>query len=139
MARSRRRLSAPCFGAPFLPRPPQVYGELLRRYLSESKAATWLVNTGWTGGAYGVGQAHFDRAYTGAAAARRSAAHSTARNSARRPYFSLSVPLHVPGVPDEILDPARAWPDPAAYAAQARRLVGLFEDNFVKFAGPRPV
>ena len=127
-----------CFGAPFLPRPPQVYGELLRRYLSESNAATWLVNTGWTGGAYGVGK-RISIAYTRALLR---AALSGALEGAEfreEPYFGLSVPLHVPGVPDEILDPARAWSDPQAYGAQARKLVGLFEENFVKFAGARPV
>ncbi|MDR3407765.1 MAG: phosphoenolpyruvate carboxykinase (ATP), partial [Methylovirgula sp.] len=127
-----------CFGAPFLPRPPQVYGELLRRYLSESKAATWLVNTGWTGGAYGVGK-RISIAHTRALLR---AALSGALDGAEfreEPYFGLSVPLHVPGVPDEILDPARAWPDPDAYAAQARRLVGLFEENFAKFAERRSV
>lgn len=127
-----------CFGAPFLPRPPQVYGELLRRYLSESKAATWLVNTGWTGGAYGVGK-RISIAHTRALLRAALSGALDAVEFRTEPYFGLSVPLHVPGVPDEILDPARAWPNPEAYAAQAHKLVGLFEENFAKFAGPRPV
>jgi phosphoenolpyruvate carboxykinase (ATP) len=123
-----------CFGAPFLPRAAQVYGKLLMRYLSKQKANVWLVNTGWTGGPYGVG-ARIPIADTRALLR---AALSGALDDGefrQEPYFGLSVPRHVDGVPNHVLDPAQAWPDANAYAAQARHLVKLFEENFAQFAG----
>jgi phosphoenolpyruvate carboxykinase (ATP) len=126
-----------CFGAPFLPRPPQVYGNMLMRRLAEEKAACWLVNTGWTGGPYGVGH-------------RISIKHTRALLSAAiegelddvefrsDPYFGLSIPVQVQGVPDEILDPSQAWADRDAYERQARYLIGLFEENFRAFADHVP-
>jgi len=123
-----------CFGAPFLPRPPEVYGRLLMRHLSERKANVWLVNTGWTGGPYGVGS-RISIAHTRALL--RTALSGGLDEAAFRvePYFGLRVPQHVPGVPDDLLDPSRTWPSTEAYAAQARHLVRLFEENFAKFAG----
>jgi phosphoenolpyruvate carboxykinase (ATP) len=123
-----------CFGAPFLPRAPEVYGRLLMRYLAEQKANVWLVNTGWTGGPYGVG-VRISIAHTRALL--RAALNGALDKGEFRhdPYFGLSVPRHVDGVPGDVLDPAQAWPDAEAYAAQARHLVKLFEENFAKFAG----
>src|SRR5579863_5883912 len=122
-----------CFGAPFLPRAPEVYGKLLMRHLSKQKAHVWLVNTGWTGGPYGVGS-RISIAHTRALL--RAALSGTLDKAEFRqePYFGLSVPRHVAGVPDDVLDPAKAWADAGAYDAQARRLVKLFEENFAKFA-----
>ena len=123
-----------CFGAPFLPRPPEVYGRLLMRYLSEQKAQVWLVNTGWTGGPYGVGK-RISIAHTRTLL--RAALSGGLDQVAFRvePYFGLHVPLHVPGVPDGLLDPSQTWPSAKAYAAQARHLARLFEENFSRFAG----
>jgi phosphoenolpyruvate carboxykinase (ATP) len=123
-----------CFGAPFLPRPPQVYCELLRRYLSESKAVVWLVNTGWIGGPYGIGE-RISIAHTRALVRAALGGTLEGANFRAEPYFALSVPQHVPGVPDEILHPALAWPNLEAYAAQARKLVALFEENFKNVPG----
>ncbi len=127
-----------CFGAPFLPRPPEVYGALLMRYLAEQKATCWLINTGWIGGPYGVGRrisiAH-TRALLGAALG-----GQLDRTAFRTdPYFGLSVPCGVPGVPDEVLDPARSWPNQSEYATKAKKLVSLFAENFANFADKVPV
>jgi phosphoenolpyruvate carboxykinase (ATP) len=117
-----------CFGAPFLPRRPQVYGDLLGYYLSESKAATWLVNTGWTGGAYGVGK-RISIAHTRALLRAALSGALDKTEFRQEGYFGLSVPQHVPDVPDDLLDPARSWADAEAYATQARKLARLFEKN----------
>ncbi|MFT8598235.1 MAG: phosphoenolpyruvate carboxykinase (ATP) [Acetobacter orientalis] len=122
-----------CFGAPFLPRPPAIYGELLRKRLAQGNVSCWLVNTGWFGGAYGVGQ-------------RMSLAHTRAILSAvlegslaqadfeQEPFFGLSVPKNVAGVPADILNPISAWADKEAYKAQAEKLVTLFAKNAEKFS-----
>ncbi len=121
-----------CFGAPFMPRPPGVYGRLLMHYLSKQKTNVWLVNTGWTRGPYGIGT-RISIAHTRALL--RAALTGTLDEAPFReePYFGLHVPLHVAGVPQDMLDPSRAWPDPQAYAAKARHLVRLFKENFAKF------
>ncbi len=135
-----------CFGAPFLPRRPEVYGELLLKRIAATGASCWLLNTGWTGGAYGTGT-RISIAHTRAllhAALDGSLDAGTFRTDA---FFGLSVPAEVAGVPNEVLDPSRAWADRQAYAAQAEKLVAAFEKNFVTFtehvsaevaaAGPR--
>ena len=122
-----------CFGAPFLPRPPQVYGELLLRRMAETGATCWLLNTGWTGGAYGTGT-RISIAHTRALLS--AALDGTLDDVAFRtePHFGLSIPAHVRGVPDEVLEPARSWADAGAYAAQAATLVAAFARNFAAFA-----
>ena len=123
-----------CFGGPFLVWHPTKYAELLAAKMQRHRTHAWLVNTGWTGGPYGVGS-RISIAHTRALL--RAALSGALDEAAFRiePYFSLRVPLHVPGVPDDLLDPSRTWPSPEAYAAQARHLVRLFEENFAKFAG----
>ena len=123
-----------CFGAPFLPRRPEVYGELLKAALAESGAQVWLINTGWTGGAYGVGK-RISIAHTRAllAAALDGALEGAAFR--RDAYFGLEVPVSVPGVPADVLDPSKAWADAGAYAKAARDLVARFAENFEAFAG----
>jgi phosphoenolpyruvate carboxykinase (ATP) len=123
-----------CFGAPFLPRRPEVYGRMLADLISRHGAECWLVNTGWTGGAYGIGRrmsiAHTRALLNGALSG------SLARTSFRRdPFFGLMIPEQVPGVPDEVLDPRQAWADKEAYDRTARDLVARFEANFQSFAG----
>lgn len=122
-----------CFGAPFLPRAPVVYGRLLEQLIERHGAACWLVNTGWTGGAYGTGR-RMAIAHTRAllrAALDGSLAHATFRPER---FFGLMIPNHVPGIPDDVLDPRRAWADPAAYDLAAAELARRFEANFETFA-----
>ncbi|WP_265516195.1 phosphoenolpyruvate carboxykinase [Nitratireductor luteus] len=121
-----------CFGAPFMPRHPSVYGNLLRELIASHGVNCWLVNTGWTGGAYGVGQ----RMPIKATRALLSAALDGSLVDAQfriDPHFGFEVPVEVPGIDSTILDPRSTWADKAAYDAQAERLVGMFVDNFEAF------
>ncbi|HVA27343.1 MAG TPA: phosphoenolpyruvate carboxykinase (ATP) [Candidatus Baltobacteraceae bacterium] len=120
-----------CFGAPFMVHHPTVYAKLLGEKLAEHDVQCWLVNTGWSGGAYGVGKrmsiAH-TRAMVNAAIEGRIPAEFE-----REPFFGLQIPKSVPGVPKDVLDPRAAWADKHAYDAQARKLSQLFFDNFKRF------
>ncbi len=121
-----------CFGAPFLPRRPEVYGQMLSDLIARYGSDCWLVNTGWSGGKYGVGK-------------RMSIRHTRALISAAldgslakvefrtEPFFGLSIPQSVPGIPDEVLDPRQSWADKAAYDQTARDLLARFEKNFAGF------
>jgi phosphoenolpyruvate carboxykinase (ATP) len=122
------------FGAPFLPLYPNVYARLLAEKIERHGSKVWLVNTGWTGGPYGVGdriRIPFTRAMIHAALNGEldAVAYKT------DPFFGLSVPEHVPDVPDEVLDPRCTWADKDAYDRQAGLLVQKFQDNFTQFAG----
>ncbi|MFA5963790.1 MAG: phosphoenolpyruvate carboxykinase [Sphingomonas sp.] len=121
-----------CFGAPFMPRHPSVYGNLLKDRIAQGGVVCWLVNTGWTGGAYGTGHRmpiKVTRALLNAAL------DGTLNAAAFRtdPNFGFQVPLAVPGIDPTILDPRSTWADPMAYDATARRLVNLFVENFGQF------
>ncbi len=123
-----------CFGAPFMPLHPTVYGEMLAERLRQSGAQTWLLNTGWTGGGYGVGK-RIDIAST-----RRllTAALDGALEDVEfrlDPLFGFAVPVAVNGVDEQLLDPRQTWADGDEYDSQAARLVELFRNNFKKF-GP---
>ncbi|NJM33491.1 MAG: phosphoenolpyruvate carboxykinase [Rhodomicrobium sp.] len=121
-----------CFGAPFMPRHPSVYGNLLRDLIARHGVDCWLVNTGWTGGKYGVGQRmplKFTRALLNAALAGKLKGVTFRRD----PLFGFEVPLDVEGVPPHLLDPRRTWSDKLAYDTQARQLVTMFAENFRKF------
>ncbi len=121
------------FGAPFLPRHPGEYAAMLVDRLEQFDVPVWLVNTGWTGGPYGTGH-------------RMNIAHT--RNMVRAaingdldgvetvmdPVFRVAVPVAVPGVPDEVLIPRNTWPDTAAFDRAARKIAGMFHDNFAKYA-----
>ena len=122
-----------CFGAPFLPRHPQVYGKLLQALIAKHGASCWLVNTGWTGGAYGVGKR---MSITHTRALLSAALAGELDNAAYRtdPFFGLQIPEHVNGVPDEVLDPRASWADKAAYDKAAAGLVKRFVENFETFA-----
>ena len=121
-----------CFGAPFMPRRPEVYGNLLQSKIARHGATCWLVNTGWTGGAYGTGK----RMPIKATRALLTAAldGSLAGVQFRRdPNFGFEVPVAVPGVDPSLLNPRSTWADPAAYDAQAAKLVGMFAENFGQY------
>ncbi|MCM2502320.1 phosphoenolpyruvate carboxykinase [Aureimonas altamirensis] len=121
-----------CFGAPFMPRHPSEYGNLLRDLIAEHQVDCWLVSTGWTGGAYGTGKRMPIRVTRTLLA---SALDGSLRNVDFRtdPNFGFEVPVAVPGVEDAILDPRETWADKGAYDAQARRLSEMFRKNFQKF------
>jgi phosphoenolpyruvate carboxykinase (ATP) len=121
-----------CFASPFLPLAPHIYAELLGARLRQHNSACWLVNTGWSGGRFGVGK-------------RMSLKHTRAMVNAAldglldsvefvtEPAFGLSIPLSCPGVPSEILNPRNVWADKRAYDRQAADLASRFEDNFQQF------
>ncbi|MBB5515307.1 phosphoenolpyruvate carboxykinase (ATP) [Rubricella aquisinus] len=121
-----------CFGAPFMPRRPEVYGALLRDKIAEHGADCWLVNTGWTGGAYGTGSRMPIRATRALlhAALDGSLKDATFRTD---PNFGFEVPISVDGVSDVLLDPRRTWDDKAAYDAQAAKLASMFAENFGQY------
>ena len=121
-----------CFGAPFMPRRPEVYGKLLEEKIAKYGASCWLVNTGWTGGAYGTGKRMPIKATRAllAAALDGSLANATFRKDAN---FGFDVPVSVPGVDDMLLDPRRTWASTAEYDAQAAKLVGMFSANFAQY------
>ncbi len=122
-----------CFGAPFMPRHPSVYGNLLKERIAKGHVDCWLVNTGWTGGKYGVG----NRMPIQATRALLNAALDGSLKNAnfrKDPNFGFDVPVDVPGVDSGILDPRRTWADPDEYDRTAARLVDLFVANFAEFA-----
>ena len=121
-----------CFGAPFIPRRPEVYGKMLAKLIAQHGADCWLVNTGWTGGSALEGKRmsiQHTRALLGAVL------DGSLRGArfVKDPHFGLMLPQDVPGIPNEVLDPRQAWSDKAAYDAAARDLVGRFVANFEKF------
>jgi phosphoenolpyruvate carboxykinase (ATP) len=121
-----------CFGAPFMVHHPTVYAKLLGERIAKHEVNCWLVNTGWTGGGYGVGS-RMKIAYTRAmlnAAIEGRLANTTFE---REPFFGLAVPAAVPDVPGDVLNPRNAWADKSAYDAQAKHLATLFADNFRRF------
>jgi phosphoenolpyruvate carboxykinase (ATP) len=121
-----------CFGAPFMPRHPAEYGNLLKELIGRHDVDCWLVNTGWTGGAYGTGRRMPIKATRALLAA---ALKGDLDNVAFRtdPNFGFAVPAAVDGVEGNILDPRSTWSDSAAYDAQAAKLVQMFITNFTKF------
>ncbi len=122
-----------CFGEPFLPLHPNVYAKMLGEKIERHGVSVWLVNTGWTGGPYGTGR-RIPIPYT-RAMIRAALAGALADVPFRpHPVFRIAVPREVPGVPAELLDPRRTWPDTAAYDAQASRLARMFQENFRRYA-----
>jgi phosphoenolpyruvate carboxykinase (ATP) len=121
------------FGAPFLPRPPAEYARMLVDRLERYDVPVWLVNTGWSGGPYGVG-ARMDIAHTRALVHAAIEGHLDGVETLIDPIFRVAVPTHVPGVPEQILFPRGTWPDPAAYDSAARRLAAMFHANFERCA-----
>lgn len=123
-----------CFGAPFLPRHPELYARMLAERMAKDGADCWLVNTGWTGGSHGTGSRMSIRHTR--ALLRAALDGSLAQvEFARDPFFGLMMPRSVPGIPAGVLNPRESWADRAAYDRTARHLVELFERNFESFAG----
>jgi len=121
-----------CFGAPFMPRHPSIYGNLLRELVAEHNVDCWLVNTGWTGGKFGEGSRmpiKATRALLNAALSG-DLKHQSMRTD---PLFGFKVPLALAGVDPKILTPRETWADPKAYDKQASALVEMFTKNFAKF------
>ena len=137
-----------CFGSPFLPLHPGVYAGMLGEKLKRHDARVWLLNTGWTGGPYGVGS----RIKLGFTRRMVTAALSGELDDVETwtdPIFGLAVPVRIEGVPDKLLRPRETWQNPADYDAQASKLADMFAENFkkyesgvdeaVKMAGPSKV
>lgn len=122
-----------CFGAPFFPRPPQVYAHLLMKRLDEHNADVYLVNTGWTGGAHGQGGKRFSIPTTRAIV--RAIVSGELRNATYESYdsFNLEIPTAIPGVDSQLLNPQRTWSDQNALAENTKLLKDQFIENFKKF------
>jgi phosphoenolpyruvate carboxykinase (ATP) len=136
-----------CFGEPFMPLKPIVYADLLAKKIDENKSNVYLVNTGWIGGAYGVGK-RIDINYTRAMVTAALDGTLSKVNFAADPIFKVMVPETCPGVPSEILNPINAWKDKDGYKKKANELAAMFVKNFERFAnvpdaikksGPAPV
>jgi phosphoenolpyruvate carboxykinase (ATP) len=127
-----------CFGAPFMPLAPKVYAEMLGRRLREHGAQCWLVNTGWQGGAYGVGK-RMSLPYTRAMV--NALVEGKLANVAFEiePSFGFSIPKEVPEVPSELLNPRNSWKDKAAYDKMAADLSARFAKNFEQFDAPAEI
>jgi phosphoenolpyruvate carboxykinase (ATP) len=124
---------SPCFGGPFLVWRPAKYAELLAAKMQKHNVNAWLVNTGWSGGAYGVGarmKLKLTRAIISAIHNGELACAATVKD----PLFGFEVPTSCPDVPPEILVPRNTWSDKASFDATAQKLAGLFRDNFEKYA-----
>jgi phosphoenolpyruvate carboxykinase (ATP) len=122
-----------CFGAPFLPLHPGTYAAMLGEKLERHGVRVWLLNTGWTGGAYGTGS-RIELAWTRRMVQAALGGELDAAATRTDPVFGLAVPQRIEGISEEVLDPRRTWADPAAYDAQARQLAGMFAANFEHFA-----
>jgi phosphoenolpyruvate carboxykinase (ATP) len=122
-----------CFGAPFLPMPPPVYAHLFRDKIKQHQPSCWLVNTGWTGGPFGVGH-RIDIAYSRALLRAAMEGKLDQVPYYDEPFFGLSVPTSCPDVPEQLLYPQKTWADQQAYEATAKDLGRLFRENFAKFA-----
>ena len=121
-----------CFGAPFLPLHPGKYASMLGEKIKKHGVKVWMINTGWTGGAYGTGH-RIDLNYTRAMI---SAVLDGKMDNAifvTHPLLGLDIPLTCPGVPSEILDPQNTWKDPEAYVEKAKELASRFKTNFKKY------
>jgi phosphoenolpyruvate carboxykinase (ATP) len=121
-----------CFGAPFMPRHPSEYGNLLRDLIAKHNVDCWLVNTGWTGGKFGVGRRMPIRVTRALLTAALDGSLSKVKFRTD-PYFGIEVPTAVPGIEPHILDPIKTWASKSEFAETAKKLVKLFQDNFVTF------
>src|SRR3954471_1324276 len=127
-----------CFGAPFMPRPPKLYAEMLGNRMRQHGAQCWLVNTGWYGGPYGTGQ-RMSLPYTRLMVRAAIDGQLNAAEFVRENAFGLMVPKHIDGIPERLLNPRNAWADKLAYDAKATDLAQRFAKNFEKFDAPAEV
>ncbi len=123
-----------CFGAPFMPRKPQVYAELLGKKIDENNVRVFLVNTGWSGGSYGVGK-RMKLSYTRAMVTAAINGKLDNVKYEKDSIFGVAVPTECPDVPAEVLKPVNVWQDKAEYERTALKLAESFKDNFRKFSG----
>lgn len=121
-----------CFGSPFLPLPANRYAEMLGEKIDEHNAKVFLVNTGWTGGEYGVGS-RMKLAYTRAMVEAALEGELNNVETVKDEIFGLEIPQHVTGVPDEVLQPNKTWENQEAYEVKAKELAAKFRENFKKF------
>ncbi|MPN17366.1 Phosphoenolpyruvate carboxykinase (ATP) [bioreactor metagenome] len=126
-----------CFGAPFLPLSPLVYAKLLGEKLEQHHTNVFLINTGWSGGPYGVGK-RMKLSYTRAMVTAAIEGKLNRVSWQLDPIFNIYIPTECPEVPSEVLNPRNTWADKEAYDAQAQRLAQLFTKNFAKFKGNIP-
>ncbi len=129
---------SPCFGGPFLPRPPVQYAEMLAERIKKYNSTVWLLNTGWTGGPYGVGK-RFNLEYTRAMVTAIMTGSLRDTPVDTDPVFGLYIPTGVKGVPAEVLKPRNTWNDPEAYDKKAKQLAEAFRENDRKFDMPDEV
>jgi len=125
---------SPCFGAPFMVHHPLVYARLLGEKIQRHGVQCWLINTGWSGGPYGIGE-RMDIMATRAMLSAILTGQLEAADYAEHPVFRLQMPLHCPGVEDRVLDPAAAWQDQHAYQTSAWELAKTFHQAFAGIAG----
>ncbi|KFZ42664.1 phosphoenolpyruvate carboxykinase (ATP) [Anoxybacillus flavithermus] len=143
LAGTERGVTAPeatfstCFGSPFLPLPATRYADMLGQKIDAHDVQVFLVNTGWTGGGYGVGE-RMKLSYTRAMVKAALEGELNNVETVQDPIFGLHIPLHVPGVPDEVLLPKSTWADQEAYDQKAKELAAKFRENFKKFKNVDP-
>ena len=123
-----------CFGSPFLPLHPMVYANLLKEKIAAHQTRVFLINTGWQGGAYGVGK-RISIKYTRQMVSAAMDGYLDYVDYEVHPVFNLSIPVCCPGIPDNVLRPQASWADQAAYTKMAVHLAGMFDKNFRKFSG----
>jgi phosphoenolpyruvate carboxykinase (ATP) len=122
-----------CFGAPFMPLHPGKYADLLGKKMKAHDVHVWMINTGWSGGPYGVGK-RMKLAFTRAMISAALKGELEKVNSIPHPVFGMQVPISCPGVPADILQPRSTWADKTAYDQQAKALAEMFVNNFKKYA-----
>ncbi|HTK96276.1 MAG TPA: phosphoenolpyruvate carboxykinase (ATP), partial [Terriglobales bacterium] len=127
-----------CFGAPFMSRPPKVYAEMLGQRMRQHGAQCWLVNTGWYGGPYGTGK-RMSLPHTRAMVRDAVEGKLNDIEFVRESAFGLMIPVHIPGVPERLLNPRNSWADKQAYDKKAAELADRFAKNFEKFDAPEAV
>ena len=132
MGREPQATFSTCFGAPFIPRRPEIYGAMLAKLIREHGVDCWLVNTGWTGGPYGVGK-RMSIQHTRALLAAVLDGSLRGARYVQDPHFGLMMPQDVPGIPNEVLNPRQSWSDKAGYDLAAADLAARFEKNFATF------
>ncbi|WP_339611597.1 phosphoenolpyruvate carboxykinase (ATP), partial [uncultured Planktosalinus sp.] len=121
-----------CFGAPFMPLHPTKYAEMLSKKMKDAGVNVWLINTGWTGGPYGIGS-RMKLKYTRAMITAAMNGELATVDFEQHPIFGLAMPTHCPNVPDEVLNPKSTWKNAKAYDVQAKELAASFRENFAKF------